>query len=281
MALKQEIFILQSGKLFSHPATNQPATTLDNQPSSSRAPLEPVTQHLTNAPSASSTITNHPTFTLIPSSSLASITEISPSLASSLQSPIHPYAAAKENLYLPLHECNFAGLLKGKEHKDRTYHMQAPIQNNRITSEIFSHSMKIPVITLTSEELLSLSPKVQSKWKEQVTLKCVPLVGDNMPTKPFHNTEIFLTDLYETYLNALGPSDEPESFVIAKGLNLIRLVIMDINGKDSMESIINGGSAIVVMAEAVCHKLALCYDPAVTIPMQSANGGINNSLGLV
>jgi hypothetical protein len=40
------------------------------------------------------------------------------------------------------------------------------------------------------------------------------------------------------------------------------------------------GSAIVVMAEAVCHELALCYDPAVTIPMQSANGGIDHSLSL-
>jgi hypothetical protein len=55
---------------------------------------------------------------------------------------------------------------------------------------------------------------------------------------------------------------------------------MDINGKDSVESIVNSGSAIVMMAEAVCHKLALCYDPAVTIPMQSANGGIDHSLGL-
>jgi hypothetical protein len=106
--------------------------------------------------------------------------------------------------------------------------MQAPIQNNKIASEIFSHSMKMPVVTLTSEELLSLSPKVQSKWKEQVTSKCVPLIGDNMPSEPSRNTEIFLADPYETYLNALGPSDEPKPFVITKELNSIRSVVMDI-----------------------------------------------------
>jgi hypothetical protein len=140
--------------------------------------------------------------------------------------------------------------------------------------------MKTPVVTLTSEELLLLSPEVRSKWKEQVTSKHVPLVGDNMPAEPSRNTEIFLTDPYETYLNALGPGDEPESFVVAKESNSIRSVVMDINGKDSVESVVDGGSAIVVMAEAVCHKLALCYDPAITIPMQSANGGIDHSLGL-
>jgi hypothetical protein len=73
---------------------------------------------------------------------------------------VHPYATAKENLYLLLHEYNFTGPLKGKECEDWTYHMQAPIQDDKITSEIFSYSMKTSVVTLTSEELLSLSPKV-------------------------------------------------------------------------------------------------------------------------
>jgi hypothetical protein len=280
VALKREIFALHSGKPFSRPPNNQAATASDNRPLSSRAPLEAVSQCPTNTPLASSTVTNRPTSSLTPPSSLASITEIPPPSASSSPPPIHPYAAAKENSYLPPHERNFAGPSKGKEHEDHTYHTQAPIQNDKIASEIFSHSMKTPVVTLTSEELLSLSPKVQSKWKEQVTLKRIPLVRDNMPAEPSHNTEIFLADPYETYLNALGPSDEPKAFVVAKESNSIRSVVMDINGKDSIESVVDGGSAIITMAEAVCHELALCYDPAVTIPMQSANGGIDHSLGL-
>jgi hypothetical protein len=101
-----------------------------------------------------------------------------------------------------------------------------------------------------------------------------------MPSEPSHNTEIFLADPYKTYLNALGSGNEPEPFVVAKESNLIRSVVMDINSKDSIESIDNGGTAIAAMAEVVCHELALCYDPAVTIPMQSANSGINHSLSL-
>jgi hypothetical protein len=107
-ALEREIFALRSGKLFSRPASNQAATTSDTRPSSSRAPSEPVVQCPTNTPSASSTVTNHTTSTSTPPSSSASITEI-PSPASSSSAPIHPYAAAKENSYLPPHERNFAG----------------------------------------------------------------------------------------------------------------------------------------------------------------------------
>jgi hypothetical protein len=274
-ALEQEIFALRSGKPFSRPATNQPAPSSDNRPSS-RAPSEPVAQRPTNTPSASSTVTNNPTSTSTPPSSSASITEIPSPSASSSQLSVHPYAAAKENSYLPPHERNFAGPLKGKECEDQTYHTQAPIQNDKIVSEIFSCSMKMPVVTLTSEELLSLSPEVPSKWKEQVTSKCVPLIGDNMPSEPSQNTEIFLADPYDPYLNVLGPGDEPNPFVVAKESNSIRSVVMDINGKDSVESVVDGGSAIVAMAEAVCHELALCYDPTITIPMQSANGGIDH-----
>jgi hypothetical protein len=148
------------------------------------------------------------------------------------------------------------------------------------TTIVVQLPIETPIITLTSEELLSLSSEVRSKWKEQVTSICIPLVGDNMPTEPSCNTKIFLADPYKTYLNALGPSDEPEPFVVMKESNSIRLVVMDINRKDSVESVVDGGSAIITMAKAVCHELALCYDPAITIPMQSANGGIDHFLGL-
>ena len=35
------------------------------------------------------------------------------------------------------------------------------------------------------------------------------------------------------------------------------------------------------MSEEVCHELRLTYDPSIHIPLQLANGGIDESLGLV
>jgi hypothetical protein len=85
------------------------------------------------------------------------------------QSPIHPFTGIKENTYLPPHEQNFTGGLKPQD--GLSYQTQAPIQKDSIAQDIFMCTMKTPLVTLTSEELLSLSPKVCTKWHKQVTLK--------------------------------------------------------------------------------------------------------------
>ena len=48
-----------------------------------------------------------------------------------------------------------------------------------------------------------------------------------------------------------------------------------------MKCIVDPGSQIIAMSEAVCHDLALIYDPTIQLNMQSANGGIDQSLDLV
>ncbi|KAF8219317.1 hypothetical protein L208DRAFT_1418409, partial [Tricholoma matsutake] len=103
------------------------------------------------APSISSTATNLPT------------SNTAPSLTSeqSLQLVIHPYNGAKENLYLPPDEHNFASTGKAKD--SPSYHTQAPIQKDKITEDVFTRSMKMPIITLTPKELLLLLPKVCTK----------------------------------------------------------------------------------------------------------------------
>ena len=35
------------------------------------------------------------------------------------------------------------------------------------------------------------------------------------------------------------------------------------------------------MSEAICHTLGLSYDPCVRLPMQSANGEVDETLGLL
>ena len=55
---------------------------------------------------------------------------------------------------------------------------------------------------------------------------------------------------------------------------------MNVNGNNPVKSVIDPGSSIVAMSEEVCHELALTYDPSIRIPLESANGGIDESLGL-
>lgn len=60
----------------------------------------------------------------------------------------------------------------------------------------------------------------------------------------------------------------------------IRSVLLTIDNRAVIECIVDDGSQIIAMSEAVCHELALPYDPRIILRMQSANGSISPSLGL-
>jgi hypothetical protein len=101
-ALEQELFALRSGKPFLQ-TDNCHNAAPTSQPSTTNAPVPgpPI------VPIPSGPVTSTP---LAPTSSMAT----NPS-TSTLQPPIHPYTSAKENAYLPPHECNFTSGSKGKE----------------------------------------------------------------------------------------------------------------------------------------------------------------------
>jgi hypothetical protein len=145
-ALEQELFMLRSGKPFSRTDNHHNAATTSR-------PLAP------NVPALGPPVVQRPAgpAILTPPSTSSMATNSSTSTS---QPPVHPYTSAKENAYLSPHECNFASGLKGKEREGLSYHTQAPNQNEKIVQDIFSHSMKTPIVTLTSAELLSLSPEV-------------------------------------------------------------------------------------------------------------------------
>ncbi|KAF8232036.1 hypothetical protein L208DRAFT_1209047, partial [Tricholoma matsutake] len=220
------------------------------------------------APSISSTATNPPTSNTAPSS-------IS---KQSLQPVIHPYNSAKETSYLPPHERNFA--LIGKAKDSPSYHTQAPIQKDKITKDVFTRLMKTPIITLTPKELLSLLPKVCVKWKEQVTVRRTQQPKGNNATNLLHDDIFIIDDPYKTYISSLRPGEIPEPFIAVKESHSIRSVIMNIKGRNPVESVVDPGSSIIVMLEEVCHELGLAYDPSIHIPLQLANSGIDQSLGL-
>jgi hypothetical protein len=56
--------------------------------------------------------------------------------------------------------------------------------------------------------------------------------------------------------------------------------MMVINNREEVEDIIDPGSQIIAMSEAVCHDIGLAYDPSIKLHMQSANGEVDQSLSL-
>jgi hypothetical protein len=55
---------------------------------------------------------------------------------------------------------------------------------------------------------------------------------------------------------------------------------MVVDNREEVEGIIDLGSQIIAMLEAVCHDIGLAYDPSIKLNIQSANGEVDQSLSL-
>ncbi|OBZ79695.1 hypothetical protein A0H81_00350 [Grifola frondosa] len=164
---------------------------------------------------------------------------------------------------------------------------------------------EVPDAYITPEELLSISPEVRAKYREAVHTEehhsritgayielaeevespepsQIPpvsqLVVNGVLTRP---GVLVIPDPYETYLRSLRPGEVPEVLTVAKESHALRSIKGLIDSKEEVESIIDPGSQIIAMSEEVCHSLGLIYDPSIRVNMQSANGEVDQSLGLV
>ena len=73
----------------------------------------------------------------------------------------------------------------------------------------------------------------------------------------FLNLSSLINNPYETYINSLHPSDIPEPFIAVKEAHSVRSVIMNVNGRNPVESVVDPGSSIITMSKEVCHELGL------------------------
>ena len=79
---------------------------------------------------------------------------------------------------------------------------------------------------------------------------------------------VVVPDVYETYLNELGPGETPEELTVAKESHSLRLIMMLVDTKDIIKAVIDPGSQIIAMSDTVCHDLGLAYNPLIRLNMQ-------------
>ena len=91
---------------------------------------------------------------------------------------------------------------------------------------------------------------------------------------------IIIPDPYELYLTSLKQGEIPEVLTVAEESHTLRSIFMKVNGTADIEAILDPGSQIIAMSEAVCLDLGLIYNPTIRLNMESGNGQINLSLGL-
>ena len=85
-----------------------------------------------------------------------------------------------------------------------------------------------------------------------------------------------IPDEYEAYYRSLRPGQEPDPdrLVVADPVP-IRFINALVDKNLKKECILDPGCQIIAMSEHTCHELALAYDPAIRLHMQSANGEVN------
>jgi hypothetical protein len=93
-------------------------------------------------------------------------------------------------------------------------------------------------------------------------------------------TSITVPDVYKTYINSLAPGEWPIPLNVAQESHALRSMTMVVDNREEVEGIIDPGSQIIAMSEAVCHDISLVYNPSIKLNMQSANGKVNQSLSL-
>jgi hypothetical protein len=224
--------------------------------------------------------------------------------------PEHPFRNAKDAAYSPPTDRNVGSIPKApvtNKKQDPAYKTLPPVHDPLIAANVYNRSMEAP-ITITQRELLSLSPEVRSQVREATTTRRV-VTKDNAiaqnallededddehystaPTfaMPYaqHRTPpegaIVLPDPIEKYYKSLGPGQFPDhdKIIVAKESSAVRSIFSLVENNQKHECILDPGCQIIAMSEDVCHDLALAYDPTIKLNMQSANGTIDQSLGL-
>jgi hypothetical protein len=226
--------------------------------------------------------------------------------AATMQPPLHLFTNVKETSYQPPHECNFAvAPAKPAKDKEPAYHNVAPIQNPGTVVNFNNKSMQAPLVTLSLMSTTSqckhhsslcfhrssslYPPEVHNQLRKAITLKLVlnkmvsthaliEQVADEVSSE--EETSITVPDIYETYINSLAPGERPIPLNVAQESHALQSIMMVVDNREEVEGIIDTGSQIIAISEAVCHDIGLAYNLSIKLNMQSANGEVDQSLSL-
>jgi hypothetical protein len=226
------------------------------------------------------------------------------------ETPAHPFAKAQDGTYAPPQDRNIGATPKppAARKPEPAYRTTAPVYDEKVASEVFNRSMEAS-ITLSQRELLSLSPEVRTQYREVTSQRRIA-TKENAKIHTYANDDalpfalddfegdrssyiqelhqprapppgsIVIPDLYEQYLRRIPEGARKERLLVAKESSALRAILPIVDGQQKVEAILDPGSQIIAMSEEVCTDLALVYDPTIILNMQSANGDIDQSLGL-
>ncbi|KZV59370.1 hypothetical protein PENSPDRAFT_595592 [Peniophora sp. CONT] len=215
--------------------------------------------------------------------------------------PEHPYAKTRNPVYTPPQTRNVgapAPKPSASKPNESAYRTQPPVYDAQAAQDVYERSMGSNV-TLTHQELLSIAPEVRAKLRLAVSSRRVatevqPVLENTSEAYALEDIQaeylpvyevlpdggIRVPDVYKQYFKEHSDEAEVPMMVVSKESSAIRELEAVLDNKGSVNCIIDPGSSIISMSEGVCHAFSIPYDNKFKIPMQSANGEIDHTLGL-
>lgn len=138
------------------------------------------------------------------------------------------------------------------------------------------------------------SPLKSVKWDDPVEttesqIKDIVLTEDAIPpAKMYLVTEnannliqgsLLISDPIMQYLSA-NPTEESVTIQVARPSAALKSVLPYVNETEQIECILDGGSQICSMSAETAKRVGISWNPAIKIRMQSANGSIDETLGM-
>lgn len=91
---------------------------------------------------------------------------------------------------------------------------------------------------------------------------------------------VLVEDAVVQYYESLGPGEEPKGIFVGKASEALRCLFPLINGRGTVESLLDSGSQICSITEEEAVQFKIPWDPDVTVYMQGSTGKVERTLGL-
>ncbi|KAH7904031.1 hypothetical protein BJ138DRAFT_1187036 [Hygrophoropsis aurantiaca] len=222
----------------------------------------------------------------------------------------HPYAAARDGVQAPA-KGKQPVVPPPKESAIRCAEAMKnlpPIYDKEIVRKVYQRYLEATV-PITLAEMLSLAPEVRSQNRDDVTTKRAPanktgevaamLQAEIEDVLPFlqevddeaeeqvavlkltarEESKAIIPSPVEMAMRDINASEESRTVHVAKESSALRAIYPVIDNNMRVECVVDPGSQIIAMSEAICHQLSLSYDPTIILNMQLANGEVDQSLG--
>ncbi|KAG6838680.1 hypothetical protein C0991_009637 [Blastosporella zonata] len=196
--------------------------------------------------------------------------------------PIHPFANSN-----PRPNPRYQGPMPDQRNDQGAYQNKALIADQYQSKDIFDKCLGTP-ITLTMGKLCGVSVEIRNHFWESTSPKWLVNINevttlDSMPAGEDHSAFIStneLSKIHKMYHQGLSQETVPDGLYVAKELDSIRTIKATLNNTSEVDCIIDSGSQVVAISEAMVVKLGLSWDPCITLKMVSANRQTDATLGL-